>query len=83
MSRRSGRAPPALVDAAAVHAARERIVRALGPLVARPLEEDAVGQMREALDDSASPAVRAAVRRLARPGDVRPALVVVKGGDVA
>lgn len=66
-----------LVDAATVHAARERIVRTLGPLAARPLDEDAAEQMRLALDNNESPAVRAAVRRLARPGDDRPNLVVI------
>lgn len=74
---RTNRAPSDLADAAAIHAARERIIRALGPLVASPLDEDVVDQMRKALDHSASPAVRAAVRRMARPGETRPNLAVV------
>ncbi|ACZ32434.1 hypothetical protein Xcel_3435 (plasmid) [Xylanimonas cellulosilytica DSM 15894] len=74
---RTNRAPSDLVDAAAVHAAREQIVHALGLLAARPLDEGAAEQMREALDRSESPAVRAAVRRMVRPGETRPNLVVV------
>ena len=74
---RTNRAPSDLVDAAAVHAAREEIVHALGLLAARPLDEVAAEQMREALDRKDSPAVRAAVRRMVRPGETRPNLVVV------
>ena len=60
-------APPVVrerVEAAAVAAAREEIVRALGPLAASPLNEPAVQRMRRALARADSPAVRAAVRRL-------------------
>jgi hypothetical protein len=68
-----------LVDAATVHAARERIVRALGPLAAKPPNEDNCDQISAALSDARSPAVRNAIRRLARPG--RPTLVVVAATD--
>ena len=60
-------APPVVrerAEAAAVAAAREEIVRALGPLAASPLNEPAVQRMRRALARADSPAVRAAVRRL-------------------
>ena len=76
MSRRN-RAPRALADAAAVHAAREEIVQALGPLAASPLDEQATARMRSALERAESPAVRRAIRRLLRPGERRPPLVVV------
>ena len=72
---RSHRAPSELLDAAAVHAARERIVRALGPLAARPLDEGAAERMREALARNESPEIRAAVRRMGTPR--RPHLVVL------
>jgi hypothetical protein len=68
-----------LVDAATVHAARERIVRELGPLAASPLSEQNLDRFHEVLKDARSPAVRNAIRRLARPG--RPTLVVVAGTD--
>ncbi|WP_216610089.1 hypothetical protein [Cellulosimicrobium protaetiae] len=73
----TNRAPRDLVDAAAVHAAREEIVQALGPLAASPLDEDAAGLMRSALERAQSPAVRSAVRRMRRPGESRPPLMVV------
>lgn len=69
--------PRDLAAAARVHAAREEIVQALGPLAASPLDEGAVGQMRVALERADSPAVRRAVRALVRPGEGRPALVIV------
>lgn len=53
-----------LADAATVHAVREDIVQALGPLAASPLDEQAVERMRRALARADSPAVRAALRRL-------------------
>lgn len=74
---RTNRAPNDLVDAATVHAARDSVVQALGPLAARPLDERARDEMIEALDRAGSPAVRAAIRRMTRPGDARPTLVVV------
>jgi hypothetical protein len=74
---RTNRAPSDLADAAVVHAERARITRALGRLAARPLDEDVVEEMRQVLDHAASPAVRAAVRRMTRPGENRPNLVVV------
>lgn len=76
MSRRPPRAP-ALADAAAVHAAREEIVQALGPLAASPLDEQATTRMRRALERVESPAVRSALRRLSRPGESRPPLMAV------
>lgn len=60
-------APPVVregAEAAAVAAAREDIVRALGPLAASPLTEPAVARMRRALARADSAAVRAAVRRM-------------------
>lgn len=76
MSRRP-RAAEDLADAAAVHAAREQIVQALGPLAASPLDEQATTQMRHALERAQSPAVRRALRRLTRPGEPRPPLAAV------
>lgn len=78
---RTNRAPRALADAATVHAAREEIVQALGPLAASPLNEDAAGRMRIALERMETPAVRDAVRRMARPEDARPSLLVVTTPD--
>lgn len=66
-----------LAAAAAVHAAREEIVLALGPLAASPLEERAAARMRLALERAQSPAVRNAIRRLSRPGESRPPLMAV------
>lgn len=66
-----------LADAAAVHVAREEIVEALGPLAARPLDEQAAVRMRLALERVQSPAVRLAIRRLGRPGESRPPLMAV------
>lgn len=69
-----------LADAATVHAAREDIVQALGPLAASPLDEQAVERMRRALAKADSPAVRKALRRLSslvRPPATRPVLVSV------
>ncbi|GAA5036344.1 hypothetical protein [Actinopolymorpha pittospori] len=45
---RHNRASRALADAAAVHAAREEIVQALGPLAVSPLDEQATARMRSA-----------------------------------
>jgi hypothetical protein len=56
--------PRELEDAAKVHAARDEVVRALGPLAASPLDERAVEEMQKALGRASSPAVRQAVRRL-------------------
>lgn len=53
-----------LSDAALVHAAKLRIVRALAELKDHPLDEDAVGQMREVLGEPVRSA-QAALRRLA------------------
>ncbi len=75
--RKNPSVPRELQDAAAVHAARSRVMEALGPLAARPLDEAAADQMRTALERATSPAVRTALRRMARPGETRPALVVV------
>lgn len=66
-----------LADAAAVHAAREQLVSAIGPLAVRPLDQQAAEQMRAALERVDSPQVRAAVRRLTRDDDHRPFLRVV------
>jgi hypothetical protein len=45
----------------------EQIVRALGPLAASPLTEQAAARMRRVLARAASPAVRDALRRRSRP----------------
>ena len=74
---RPNRVPRDLADAAAVHAARDAIVLALGPLAASPLDEQATTRMKAALERAESPAVRRAIRRLARPGESRPPLQVV------
>lgn len=66
-----------LADAAAVHAAREQIVSAIGPLAVRPLDQQAAEQMRAALERVDSPQVRAAVRRMSRDDDRRPLLRVI------
>lgn len=66
-----------LVAAAAVHAAREEIVQALGPLAASPLDEQAAARMRRALERVQSPAVRRSLRRLTRFEGSRPPLVPV------
>ena len=78
----SPRIPADLSDAAAVHAAREEIIRALAPLVASPLDEDAVARMRRALESAGSDEVRRAVRRL-RAREDRPPGVVVATADRA
>lgn len=72
-----------LADAATVHAAREEIVRALGPLAAQPLSERAAEQMRRALERADTATVRRAVRRLsvAVPETGRPALASVPTVD--
>lgn len=57
-----------LADAVAVCAARADVVAALGPLAARPLDEQAVERMRLAVARAGSPAVRSAVRRLSPAG---------------
>ncbi|MGL5827190.1 MAG: hypothetical protein ACRCYU_20590 [Nocardioides sp.] len=77
MTRSSNRVPRELADAAAVHAARDAVVVALGPLAASPLDEQATSRMRAALDRAHSPAVRQAIRRLSRPGESRPPLQAV------
>lgn len=74
---RPNRVPRDLADAAAVHAAREAIVLALGPLAASPLDEQATARMKAALERAESPAVRRAIRRLDRPGESRPPLQAV------
>lgn len=66
-----------LAAAAAVHAARQEIVQALGPLAASPLDEQATIRMRRALERAESPAVRRALRRVSRPGESRPPLQAV------
>lgn len=73
------RVPPDLQAAAQIHAARERVLLAVGRLAAEPLDVAAAGQMRAALDGVESPEVRAALREL-RPARRR-ALRVVGGGD--
>ena len=65
-----------LLDAAAVHAAREQLVQALGQLAARPLDENATALMRQAIERVESAGVRRALRRLDQ-GGTRPPLVVV------
>lgn len=75
---RPQRIPRDLADAAAVHAARDAILLALGPLAASPLDERATIQMKAALERAESPAVRRAIRRLSRPGEEsRPPLQAV------
>lgn len=78
---RPNRVPLDLADAAAVHAARDAIVVALGPLAASPLDEQATSRMKAALEQAESPAVRRAIRRLGRPeaqpGEARPPLQAV------
>jgi len=66
-----------LADAAAVHAVRDEIVQALGPLAASPLDEHATTRMRDALERAQSPAVRQALRRLSGPGESRPPRLAV------
>lgn len=63
-----------LQAAAAVNRAREVVVRALGVLAAKPLDEQAAEQMRAALDEAGSAEVKAALRRLRGRGDVAPVL---------
>jgi hypothetical protein len=60
-----------LEDAAAVHAAREDIARAVGELAARPLDEQAAERMRRALARASSARVRGAVRRITGTGTDR------------
>jgi hypothetical protein len=48
-----------------------------GPLAASPLDEQATTRMKAALERAESPAVRRAIRRLARPGEPRPPLQAV------
>ena len=74
---RPDRVPRDLVDAAAVHAAPDAIVLALGPLAASPLDEQATSRMKAALEGAESPAVRRAIRRLTRSGEPRPPLQAV------
>ncbi|WP_425957014.1 hypothetical protein [Xylanimonas sp. McL0601] len=58
-------------DAAAVHAARQRVRVAVELLVNRPFDDVAVGYMRATLNENDTPAVRAAVARFlsARGGE--------------
>ena len=66
-----------LSDAALVHAARRRIDRAAAELKARPLDENALGEMREVLGEPVRSA-QAALRRLAaatRSAGISPALL--------
>ena len=66
-----------LSDAALVHAAKRRIDRAVEELKARPLDENALGEMREVLGEPVRSA-QAALRRLsaaAHPAGVSPALL--------
>ena len=74
---RTDRAAQDLADAAAVYAAREEIVQALGPLAASPLNEQAAARMRQALARVESLAVRHALRRLSWRGEPRPPLMPV------
>jgi len=71
------RVPRDLADAAAVHAARDAIVLALGPLAASPLDEQATARMKAALARAESPAVRSSLRRLTGPVGPRPPLQAV------
>lgn len=66
-----------LSDAALVHAARRRIDRAVEELKARPLDENALGEMREVLGEPVR-STQAALRRLSaatRPTGSPPALL--------
>lgn len=54
-------------EATSADVACEQIVRALGPLAASPLTEQAAARMRRVLARAASPAVRDALRRRSRP----------------
>lgn len=66
-----------LSDAALVHAARRRIDRAAAELKARPLDENALGEMREVLGEPVRSA-QAALRRLSaatRSAGASPALL--------
>lgn len=66
-----------LAAAAAVRAAREDVIQALGPLAACPLDEQAVDQMRRALAAADSVAVRLALRQLIRHPGARASLASV------
>lgn len=90
------RVPRDLADTVALRAAtraREEIISALGPLAAKPLDEEASERMRLALNRADSPEVRRAIRCVNGPTDTRPTLTVVpthpstdpieKGGDAA
>lgn len=72
-----------LAAAATVHATREAVVRALGPLAARPLDERAARQMRRALARATSAEVRAALRHLETSRPRRTGLRVVAAEDTA
>ncbi len=70
--------------AAAVHAAREALMHAVGSLACSPLDEQAANRMRAALELVDSPAVRAAIRRIRpapRPPGARPFLTVVHSAE--
>ena len=54
-------------EATSADLAGEQIVRALGPLAASPLTEQAAAAMRRVLARAGSPAVRDALRRRRRP----------------
>lgn len=59
--------PRDLAAAARIHAARERVVDALGVLAASPLDTAAAARMRAALDEAGSAEVRSAIRRIVTP----------------
>lgn len=65
------------LNEAAVDAACQQIVQAIGPLAASPLDERAAARMRVALQRAEPAAVRRALRRLRRPGEPRPPLTAV------
>lgn len=79
------RADRSLTDAASVNAAREEIVRALGPLAASPLDEPAVAEIQQVLGRVDSPVLRQALRKVSgRAGEPRPPqLTVPQLADVA
>lgn len=67
-----------LAAAATVHAARDAVLSALGPLAACPLDEQASQRMRQALARAQSRAVRQALTRLSG-SPPPPRLVLVVG----
>lgn len=66
-----------LAAAATVHAARVQIVEAISSLAASPLDERAADRMRLALDQAASPKMRAALSKLNGAQKSRPPLRLV------